>query len=671
MESSNLSSFPSSQLPQTPDRLTASVGPQASGRSNADQLQRLVMEMAHLKSQNDALADAVVNSAEIIEELEQTKLKLAQTQSAAEQARKNSQLMADTIFDETHDAMVLLDGDLALISANRNARKMFGITAGQRGSSVMQQLTLQYRSETHLDWLLALLTESEESRIELFKHEKVVGDEESDFSPHLISSQNNLHNKHWIEVSISLLRSNIEGVRYLLTAHDITRRKLIEGQFQHQALHDNVTGLPNRRFFIMQMESLLSDADGPPRLVVCFLDLDNFKTVNDTLGHVIGDQLLVQVAQRIQATTRDECFLARFGGDEFALLMPGLSEIEIAAIGKRIVSELRRPFNIDGNSVYVGASIGVTRCPEDAQDVETLLQNADVAMYSAKDAGRNCFHTFTPELAASIQNRQSVLDDLRKSLESKDIALEYQPKWCLRTNQLAGCEALLRWKRSGVPVSPALLVEVAECSGLILPLGDLIVETAVKQVALWRRDSGFKGIMAINLSPRQLVDRGFTKRFQDIIAKAGVPAEAIELEVTETAMMENFDGAFDRIRELKELGAAIAIDDFGTGYSSMSYLKSFPVTTLKIDQSFISNLPDDPKEVAVAEAVISLGHGLGLNVVAEGVENERQKQFLVEAGCDLAQGYLYSPSLKPDDFVAWAKRQETICQNENAFTTVK
>jgi len=613
------------------------------------------LEIARLRQRIEALADAVVNSANIIDELEQTKLKLADAQGATERAHQNAQMMAETIFEETHDSMVVLDRDLGLVSANRNARKMFSIEASTRVCDVMQKLKLQYRSESRLDWLSALLAEPNESRIELFKIEQVLDRTQ----PHNALPEF-IHQKHWIEISISRLKSNRAEAKYLLTAHDITKRKLIEDQFQHQALHDNVTRLPNRRFFVQKIESILANQEETRPFTVCFLDLDNFKTVNDSLGHDAGDQLLVQVSERIENTTRSDCFLARFGGDEFALLIPEYPPEAVATIGQRIISELSKPFMIKDNSVYIGASIGMTRYPDDAINVNSLMQNADVAMYSAKDAGRNCFQSFTQELADNLKERQLLLADLREAVEHKDIALEYQPKWCLKTNQIAGCEALLRWKRNGVPVSPAHLIEVAECSGLILPLGDLIVEKAVQQIAVWKRDYSLNGKMAINISPRQLVDREFTQRFQTIIDRAGVPAEFIELEITETAMMENFDEAFQRIQELQEIGVAIAIDDFGTGYSSLSYLKSFPVSTLKIDRSLISDLPDDSKAVAVANAVQSLSHGLGLKVVAEGVETERQKQFLLDAGCDMVQGYFFSPSLKPDEFIAWAEKAKEL-----------
>ncbi len=649
---------PTSLPPQLPLNIASDAvdgRPLQSGNNEAT-LEKQSSELHILRERTQKLATAIANSEKMIEELEQTKQQLAEARSAAELAHRSTKMMATTIFEGTHDAMIVLDEKLHLIAANRNARSMFHIAANASGIQLMQKLAHEYRSELHLDWVQALLNESSGARIELFKLVPVLQTSTESEPAEFV------HKKHWIEVSISPLDGEkTGGIRYLLTAHDVTQRKQIEDQFQHLALHDNVTQLPNRRFFVKQVEALLSESQGSnSEFAVCFLDLDNFKTVNDTLGHEAGDQLLVAVANRIRNTTRNDCFLARFGGDEFALLIPNLTTQEVTSIGNRIVAKLREAFQINGHSVYVGASIGMTRYPDDADDVNGLMQNADVAMYSAKDGGRNRFHAFTSELADGIRERKELLEDLRTALDRRNIALEYQPKWSLKENRLSGCEALLRWERRGKTVSAAHLVEVAECSGLILPLGDLILEKAVHQLAQWKNNILQVGKMAINLSPRQLADRNFATRFQIMIETAGVSASSIEMEITETAMMENFSEAFMQIEELKKIGVSIAIDDFGTGYSSLSYLKTFPVSTLKIDRSFISDLPDDPKATAVAKAVLSLGHGLGLQVVAEGVETKSQFDFLTEAGCDQIQGYLLSHSLTPDQFENWANNAKQI-----------
>ena len=635
--------MPPDGTPQTPVPQDVPVVPSAPSEF-AD---RLKAEIAELESRNDALTDAVVNSAEVIEELEQTRRQLAEAQQAAEVAHLNFKLMAESIFEGTRDAMLVLDKRFRLLSANRNGRIMFDLTECQDGSDVRRHLQSQFHLDRQSNWFDELLRikNDDEQRFELYQIESRDQQKLNDSLP----------TRNWIEFSISSLEKGASNARYLITAHDITERKQMEEQFQHQALHDNVTQLPNRRFFVKQVEFLLARSNSD--FSICFLDLDNFKTVNDTLGHEAGDQLLLMVADRIRSTIRQDSFLARFGGDEFALLLANLSAMEVEAVGNRIINQLKRPFVIGNNSVYVGISIGMTRYPEDAKDVNGLLQNADVAMYSAKENGRNCFHPFTPELAAGVYERQTLLEELRESVERRQIALEYQPKWCLATDQVVGCEALLRWQRNGKMVSPTLLVEVAECSGLITPLGQLVLENAIRQMACWQNQLQLDGMMSINVSTRELIDPQFTSRLQTILDIIGISPSSIELEITETAMMENMNLAFEQFRRLRELGVSIAIDDFGTGYSSLSYLKSLPVSTLKIDRSFVSDLPHDKKAVAIAKAIVALGHGLGLKVVAEGVETQQQRDFLTEIQCDTIQGFLLSHSLKPADFANWVNQR--------------
>ena len=605
----------------------------------------LSLEVERLKEQNAALTDAVVNSAEIIAELEEVKSRLAKSQSNAEYANLNSTRMAETIFEGTHDAMIVLDENFRLVAANQNARRIFELEKSLAGFDVRQYLVNNYTGRKTRDWFQHALSKiNHGARIELYRRlSSGEGEDEVDVSSDL----------QWIELSISRLECDPGEGQYLVTAHDISRRVEVETRFQHQAFHDNVTQLPNRRYFVEQVEALLETSQPGYEFSICFLDLDHFKTVNDTLGHEAGDELLVQVAQRIQGCTRADCVTARFGGDEFALLVPGVPVQTVNLIGQRILAQLQRPFSINGNSVYIGASIGMTRFPDDATDVPSLLQNADVAMYSAKEGGRNQIHPFNKELATQIQERQILLEDVRESVRKRHVNLEYQPKWSLSQNRFAGCEALLRWKRQGIAISPQHLVDVAECSGLILPLGYVIFETAVEQVARWRKQFNFEGKMAINISPRQLADSELVERLCSIVKKHQLTPEFIELEITETAMIENFRDSFGRLRMLQEQGFSIAIDDFGTGYSSLSYLKSFPISTLKIDRSFINDLPNDPKAAAVAKAVLSLGRGLGLEVVAEGVETEAQLEFLKGIGCDQIQGFLLSRSITGHQIPDW------------------
>lgn len=648
-----MDSLPSHQ-PDALNPLQASVGPPLAQREDGDSqqlphLEELLRELSQLREENKALANAVVNSIEIIEELEEVKSSLAVAQHAAEAAQHNSQKMAATIFEGTHDAMLVFAPDFKLVSANQNAREMFELDAADPDSHLMEHLTQLFHDRRKKDWFAEAVTgDNLGVRFELFR-DLVVSSEEQSAA------------KQWIELSISRLENGEQEVNFLLTAHDISSRKVMESRFQKQAFHDNVTQLPNRRFFVQQIEQLVTSPDPELEFSVCFLDLDHFKMVNDTLGHDAGDELLIQVAQRIQSCIRSDGTTARFGGDEFALLIPNTPVETVNLIGQRIVAQLQRPFSINGNSVYIGASIGMTRFPDDAVDASQLMQNADVAMYAAKEGGRNQFRRFNKALASKINERQRLLENLRETVRQRHVNLEYQPKWNLEDNQFSGCEALLRWTSNGTPISPEILVDVAECSGLILPLGYVIFETAVKQVARWREEFDFTGKIAINISPRQLADPDLVERLCSITKKASVSPCSVELEITETAMIENFRDSFGRLRKLQEQGFSIAIDDFGTGYSSLSYLKSFPISTLKIDRSFINDIPTDPKAVAVAEAIMSLGHGLGLEVVAEGVETHEQLEFLRTVGCDQVQGYLLSRSIAGDRLSNW------IAENLSGF----
>ena len=469
--------------------------------------------------------------------------------------------------------------------------------------------------------------------------------------------------------SLSAARNeNGEATNLIAMFSDITQIEETQRRLHQQALHDNLTGLPNRRYFSEHIEE---HRGGPPdRFAVCFLDLDDFKIVNDTLGHAAGDQLLVAVAGRIKGCVPRDCFLARFGGDEFALLIPENDEpTRIDRIANEVVSALNRPFMIGENRVYIGVSIGMTLCPDDATDVHQLLRNADVAMYHAKDAGKNTVRRFTPVLAAKIEASQTLLDDLRRAVINEELMLYYQPKICLKTGTLCGCEALVRWIRRGLPVSPADFIDVAEKSGLIIPLGDQILEMAMRQAKQWRESHVFDGSVAINLSPRQLADPHFIQRFRDLLVNTETKAEWFELEITENAMVDNLDVTRERMDELNEIGVKIAIDDFGTGYSSLNYLKTFPVATLKIDLSFVRDLPHDLRAVAIAKTVLSLGHGLGLSVVAEGVETVEQRNFLRDAGCDIMQGYLINKPLPVPEFTAWAIERKQKSRKLNALNS--
>jgi diguanylate cyclase (GGDEF)-like protein/PAS domain S-box-containing protein len=465
---------------------------------------------------------------------------------------------------------------------------------------------------------------------------------------------------YWGSLSVSR-NEDSTATNLIAIFTDITQIEQTQKRLHRQAWHDNLTGLPNRRFFSQAIEEMIQSArdQNHMRFGVCFLDLDDFKVVNDTLGHDAGDQLLMDVADRIKGCIYRDCFLARFGGDEFALLVPENGDPDrIVAIANNVVKSLNLPFNIGENQVYVGVSIGMSICPDDASDVSQLLRHADLAMYHAKDEGKNTIRGFSPALAARLEERQSLFASLRSAIQNNEITLVYQPKMCLHTGRISGCEALVRWTKDGTAICPGEFIHVAEKSGLILSLGDQIIEMAMRQAKQWRDDSQFDGIVAINLSPRQVSDPDFFARFEELVAITETRPEWFELEITENSLSDHIDNARNLIKRLKSLGVEVSIDDFGTGYSSLTHLQSFPVASLKIDLSFVRDLPHDQRAIAIAETVLSLGHGLGMKVTAEGVETTEQHDFLKQSGCDVIQGYLINHPMPPAEFARWAQQQK-------------
>ena len=443
---------------------------------------------------------------------------------------------------------------------------------------------------------------------------------------------------------------------------DVTRIEKTQRRLRRQALHDTLTGLPNRRYCREQIQWLIEhSASARTSFAVCFLDLDDFKLVNDSLGHKAGDRLLLTVARRLRRAAGDDAFVARFGGDEFAILLPNVDplRLRIAETADSVLKALRRPFQLAGTQAFVGVSMGVTIFPDHAGNVDALLQNADVAMYAAKDAGKNQVCVFSDDLKAVAEDRNHIQLALRRALGENQISIEYQPQVWTSTGRLAGCEALARWRNSaGELISPSRFIPIAEQTGLITALGDFVLQTACRQAVAWRLSGCLPDRCAVNLSPRQLRHPRFVERVEEILAETGARPEWLELEITENAVMEDVHQAMRVMDQLAQLGIRLAIDDFGTGYSSLSYLKSFNIHSLKIDQSFVRDLPDDESALAIARSIVSLAKGRGLHVVAEGVETYRQFDCLKEMGCDLVQGFLVSPPLSPSEFAEWTRQQQ-------------
>ncbi len=442
---------------------------------------------------------------------------------------------------------------------------------------------------------------------------------------------------------------------------DITERKMAEERIYHMAHHDDLTGLPNRSLIRDRLDQAIAHAQRTGRCIaVAFIDLDSFKLVNDGLGHNAGDELLKVVGQRMKNCVRRDDTLGRFGGDEFVIILGDLSDnaIDITPLLEKIRQAVTEPVLLEGQEVQVSCSMGVVMYPRDGDDPNTLMMNADAAMYRAKESGKNIFQFYTREMNASVEEKLVLLEGLRNALDEKQFSLLYQPKVDLRSGLVFGVEALIRWRHPehGV-VSPLRFIGLAEESGLIIAIGEWVLHTACRQNMAWRA-AGLEPIsMSVNVSPRQFEEKRLVERVAQALEESGLPADSLELEVTESLIMRDLTQSIGKMRVLKEMGVSLSIDDFGTGYSSLSALKSFPISSLKIDKSFVRELADNPDDQAIALAVISLGHKLNLRVIAEGVETEQQCSFLRENDCDEMQGYLFSRPLPPDEVAAMLRAQ--------------
>lgn len=440
--------------------------------------------------------------------------------------------------------------------------------------------------------------------------------------------------------------------RELELQSEIEERKRIEVKLDRLAHFDSVTGLHNRYFFHDRLASAIAQAQRlGQRAIVMFLDLDNFKAVNDTLGHDVGDELLRVIAQRLKEAVRFGDTVARLGGDEFAII---LENVDAAATGEVIaqkcVDALAQMVRINGNEIYVSASVGLSACPDDAVDIHALLKFADTAMYYAKNAGKNTYRVFHNNMQGEAQKRFAMNGNLRRALERDQFVLHYQPQIDLTTGEIFGVEALIRWSHPDLGlISPMEFIPVAEETGLIAPIGMWVLKTACLQLKSWQ-DEGRDGLrIAVNLSARQLSDEGFVDDVLEIVRSTGANPAMLELELTESMLMDAGEAFIAKLVALRTAGIMLAIDDFGTGYSSMSYLKRFPINTIKMDRSFVHDLPNNEQDKAITKAIISMAHSLRMQVVAEGIETIDQENLLSASGCNSGQGYLYSRPVTADE----------------------
>lgn len=557
---------------------------------------------------------------------------LGRQQQAYRQLKNNTQLLRQ-IVDNAHDAFFSIDATGQIIDWNPSAEKMFGWS---RRHAIGQKIT---------DTIISP------------EHRHAFSCELESFS---ISGQTELLNTRseaslWhrdgyafpAELSITPLAT---GDSFIFTGfvRDISERKLTEERLLHLAHTDSLTGLPNRQSFNDVLLQEISIAHRHrQQLAVMFLDLDQFKAVNDSLGHDAGDQLLCETAKRLQDCIRDSDTLARIGGDEFVFVLPNIrSSNEPGAICERILNTLKAPFLINNNECFIGASIGISLYPQDGDELETLEKHADIAMYRAKAAGKNDYKYYHADMSEYVLKRMELAREMHYALERNEFYVLYQPQIDINTGKPVGLESLVRWQHPDMGgIMPDEFISFAEESGTILSLGEFVLRTTCEQGKAWLEMGLPPMHLAVNFTPRQFNDKGLVNMITDNIHAFGLPAESLEVEITENNAMDNVEESREILHQLKTFGIGVAIDDFGTGFSSLGYLQDFPVSTLKIDKKFIAGITHNKKDAAIVTMIIELAHMLDIKVVAEGVETEEQLTFLRKHHCDIGQGYLFSKPL--------------------------
>jgi diguanylate cyclase (GGDEF)-like protein/PAS domain S-box-containing protein len=453
----------------------------------------------------------------------------------------------------------------------------------------------------------------------------------------------------WVKATVTAMQPDAGDAALVAVIEDISQRKQFEEELMHLARHDALTGLANRTLLLDRVSQAIAQSRrSGNQVAMLFLDLDRFKTINDSLGHDAGDRVVIEVGRRLKQAVRDADTVARFGGDEFVVLLPEMPTEDIAAaLAQKILNALFEPMLIHGHELAPACSIGISLYPRDGDNGKTLLKNADAALYQAKAMGRGNYQFYSEEMNARTLDRLTLESGLRHAVERGELQLKYQPQIDLADGAILGAEALLRWHPAGQQlVMPDAFITIAEETGLIVPIGEWVLRTACAQQVAWRQAGLTDLRIAVNLSARQFRQPGLDAMVARVLAETGCPAARLELEITESVLMERPDSAAQTLQRLSDMGVQLAIDDFGTGYSSLSYLKRFPINALKIDRSFVRDIAAKSAasndDGAIAAAVIALAHSMGLTVVAEGVETEQQRDFLRQLHCDQAQGFYFS-----------------------------
>ncbi len=558
---------------------------------------------------------------------------------AIERKRVEEKLrLAATVFESTLEGILITDAKTNIISVNQALCSITGYSAEEIIGSTPDILKSERHSHAFFRQLWDILNKTGQWRGEIWNRRK-----NGEVFP------------TWVNISAVPSSTTNSTSHYVAVFTEITELKLSEERLNYLAHHDPLTGLPNRLLFHDRLEQAVLQAQRNKHMIaVMFLDLDRFKAINDTLGHRIGDELLVAVAERLKHCARETDTIARLGGDEFAVIVTQIAQEEdVGLVAQKIIQTLSAVYSVAGYEVFITASIGINLYPGVDNDRGKILENADVAMYHAKQYGRNNYQFYSTDMNAVAFERLMLETNLRRALEREEFTLYYQPQIDMQSGSVNGVEALIRWQHPDLGlVSPVEFIPLLEETGLIVPVGEWVIRTACQQTRDWL-DAGFPPLtMAVNLSARQFRQANLVEMIEQSLHEFNIPPELLELELTESIMMDNIEETVETLKKLKLLGLKIAIDDFGTGVSSLGYLKHFPVDTLKLSYDFVLNLPMDSADASIASAVINLARNMQLSSVAEGVENQGQMDFLRSQDCERIQGFLFSRPIPPDQMTA-------------------
>lgn len=574
---------------------------------------------------------------------------------------KENQNQLNAIILHNPQCIQVLNAQYEIQEINPAGRRLFGLINAEAatGKAIFDFVRLEYR-ETVSEFYAGIL-HGGENRIEFEIEHAHVG-------------------PRWVEchaVPIAALPFQLpnQGQLILSVMLDINERKLAEAQINFLAHHDRLTGLPNRSLFIDRLSQAILEAQRHGRIVgVAFLDLDRFTNINDTLGYEVGDAIIREAARRLRGVLRPSDTVARIGGDEFAVVLNDMAKAEDAPlIIQKLLDALKAPFQIGDHELFLSASVGATLYPGDGTDAETLMLNADTAMYRVKAERRSTCQFYTNEMTIRAREDMALEGALRHAIERNELTVHYQPILDLHNGHIQGMEALLRWQHPELgAISPTRFIPIAEESGLILSIGEWVLRQACKQMRVWR-DAGMNKVhVAVNFSSRQFREPDLAERILEILAETGLEGHFLEIELTESMLLTNVETTITLMQRLDAIGVRFAVDDFGTGYSSLSYLKRFPINVLKIDQSFVRDITTDADDAAIVRAIITMAHSLGMSVVAEGVETAEQVEFLCVNACDTIQGYYFSPSAAPEVMIELLEKQEirALCLHHTALQKI-